>query len=200
MNLSYQIGSKLWPQFLWRNKGEKNVVHLTFDDGPHPRITPWVLEQLRKHDMKASFFMVGDNVKRYPEVVQEVLKEGHSLGNHTMHHVKGWKMSAAAYLDDIDACSKVLPKTDLFRPPYGQINIKAASQLRDHKIVMWDILSRDYLKSLDISKNLNRIKQSTKDGSIIVFHDSEKAEKNLKQMLPKYLMFLQSNNLKSKAL
>ncbi len=178
---------------VWRKQANAKVVYLTFDDGPHPQITPWVMDKLEEFGAKGTFFIVGENAEKYPNVLNEIANRGHSIGNHTQHHLKGWGVSATAYLKDIELGNKMLPEKRLFRPPHGRINFKAIKQLKDYEIVMWDVLSRDYNPRLDVLQSLKRIKYLTTKGSIAVFHDSEKAEKNLKLMLPNYLQFLRDN-------
>ncbi len=181
---------------VWRKPGGDNSVYLTFDDGPHPEITPWVLDQLDRVGAKGTFFVVGDNAQKYPELIQEIQSRGHAIGNHTQHHVKGFGMTDAAYIEEIRMCDKHIPEQRLFRPPYGRINIKSIKQLGAYDIVMWDVLSRDYQKRLDINEAQRRIRNKTVAGSIAVFHDSEKAEKNLKMLLPDYLSFLKDKGYK----
>lgn len=180
---------------MWNRPRTTNSVFITFDDGPHPSITPWVLDELDKVNAKATFFVVGENAEAYPEVMSEIVSRGHSIGNHTYRHVKGWGMNAEDYLSEILACEEVIKDERLFRPPYGRINFKAIKLLKNYKIIMWDVLSKDYLPGLKTARALNRIKKNTEKGSIVVFHDSEKAEKNLKFLLPKYLQFLSNKGV-----
>ena len=200
MNLSYQIGKRVYPSLTWRIPNEESAVYITFDDGPQERITPWVLDELATYDAKATFFMVGENAESHPELVQRVVSEGHAIGNHTYHHLKGWGADTEDYLHDIDKCKKVIPPTSLFRPPYGRITSKSIDLLKEYNIIMWDVLSRDYKAGLNQEKALERVIDQTSAGSIIVFHDSLKAEHNLKYILPKYLRFLNQHKFKMKAL
>lgn len=200
MNLYYEINRRLLPSLVWRKKAAEKVVYLTFDDGPHPQITAWVMDELAKYDAKATFFVVGENAERYPSVIQQLQENGHQVGNHTYHHVKGWGISAAEYLTEIALCQDVIPQKRLFRPPYGRINFASIKQLSDYEIIMWDVLTKDFMPKLDTIKALRAIKKQTVNGSIIVFHDSLKAEKNLKMLLPDYLKFLHDNGFKMKAL
>lgn len=188
------------PGFEWRIKTDAKEVFITFDDGPHPSITPWVLEQLERYNAKGSFFVVGNNAKRYPDLIKRLASSGHSIGNHTQHHVKGWSVSAAEYMEDIEQCNAHIPNTDLFRPPYGRVNAKAISQLQGYRVIMWDNLSRDYLKGLNREASLKRMMKNTVPGSVVVFHDSEKAEDNLRYLLPKYLEFIYTSGYIAKAL
>ena len=181
---------KLFPSLTWEVKEDDNAVYLTFDDGPHPEITPWVIDQLNQFNMKATFFCVGDNARKFPETIDHIKQTGHQLGNHTMHHIKGWNTSTEDYIKDIEACQQHVP-SDLFRPPYGRISKEQIQQLKQKfRIIMWTILSCDFDKKLNQEKALRGLKNKTRKGSIIVFHDSVKAEKNLRFLLPQYLQFL----------
>ena len=190
----------LIPSCTWRKVGQEKVIYLTFDDGPHPEITTWVIDELKKHQIKATFFCVGDNLKKHPETAKQLLTEGHQIGNHTMHHIKGWKHKNVDYIKDIEDCDteirkiheqmndeKVQPR--LFRPPYGQIKPSQIKLLREkgYEIIQWSDLSCDYDKHLNCEKSLSALVKNAKPGSIVVFHDSEKAENQLKQILPSYL-------------
>lgn len=190
----------LIPSCTWRKEGQGKVIYLTFDDGPHPEITAWVMDELKKHQIKATFFCVGENLKKHTETAKQLLTEGHQIGNHTMHHIKGWKHKNDDYLRDIESCEteirdihgqldieKAQPR--LFRPPYGQIKPSQIKLLRNngYKIIQWSDLSCDYDKHLNCEKSLSALVKNAKPGSIVVFHDSEKAEHQLKQILPSYL-------------
>lgn len=177
------------PFLTWKmKKAEKPTLYLTFDDGPHPEITPWVLAILAEFQAKATFFCVGANVEKYPEVYRRILHEGHAVGNHTFHHLKGWEVSNEDYFNDIDACAQLVD-SKLFRPPYGKIAPSQALKLRrdGYKIIMWSVLSRDFEPELNQEESVNAVRQSSDNGSILVYHDSLKAEKNLREMLPKVL-------------
>ncbi|MCI5058907.1 MAG: polysaccharide deacetylase family protein [Flavobacteriales bacterium] len=164
-------------------------VHLTFDDGPHPEITPWVLEQLSKHQQKATFFILGKNAEAHPEIVERILHEGHKIGNHSYDHPNGWNTPKASFVDNVLKAKDIID-SELFRPPYGKITPGQISMLKEFKIIMWDVLTGDYDQSKDSQKMLERIIKKTQPGSIIVFHDSEKARENLFFVLPKYLNYL----------
>jgi Predicted xylanase/chitin deacetylase len=175
----------LFPGGHWRIplKNEK-AVYLTFDDGPIPEITPWVLELLDKYGIKATFFCVGDNVRKYPEIYQQVLDHGHQVGNHTFNHIQGIKTLSKNYIKNTDLASEYINST-LFRPPHGHMRLPQFWALRKkYKIVMWDVVTRDYSKRQTPEQVLENVKQYTRNGSIIVFHDSLKAEKNMKYALP----------------
>ena len=192
---------RLVPSCTWRREGPGKMVYLTFDDGPHPEITPWVIDVLAQFNVKATFFCVGDNLKKYPEIAKNLLKEGHQIGNHTMHHIKGWRNRNAKYLNDIETCENEIqaiknqislsekPNRLLFRPPYGQIKPSQISLIRSkgYEIIQWSDLSCDYDPHLDCNESLKALVKNAKPGSIVVFHDSAKAEKQLKGILPQYL-------------
>lgn len=183
----YYLSTLFFPRYLWQVKTNKKIVFLTFDDGP-TEVTTYVLNELKKMNAMATFFCVGDNVKKYPEIFSRIVSEGHSIGNHTMTHVKGWRTNLTQYIDETDACEK-LTGTKLFRPPYGRITKKQGQELlnKGYTIVMWDILSKDYKWNLNVPNALKRIKKRVHRGSIIVFHDQPKAEQNLKNILPELL-------------
>lgn len=181
----------LFPGALWRKpvKGEK-TIYLTFDDGPIPDITPWVLDLLDKYDIKATFFCVGDNVHKYPDIYQMVLDRGHRVGNHTFNHVQGMRKFSKRYLENTRMASEYID-SDLFRPPHGHMRIEQFFSLRRYyKIIMWDVVTRDYSKLMTPTDVFNNVKKYARDGSIIVFHDSLKAEKNMKEALPKSIEWL----------
>ena len=197
LNFWKSIGSFFLPQLTWTREVADKEVFLTFDDGPHPQITPWVMAELDKVGAKATFFVVGENAEKYFSIVDEMQKSGHRVGNHTHRHIKGWRVSAKKYLEDIADCEDYLTDNTLFRPPYGQINFGAIPTIKkNYEIIMWDVLTKDYLPRLNIKRALKLIKKATKPGSIIVFHDSVKAETNLKAMLPDYLKFLEEEGYK----
>ncbi|MFN9582692.1 MAG: polysaccharide deacetylase family protein [Bacteroidota bacterium] len=177
----------VFPSLTWRVKTTERKVYLTFDDGPHPHITPWVLEQLNTFGAKATFFCVGNNVQKFPDVYASILDAGHAVGNHTFHHVRGWNMSTADYVKEVEACAQLV-NSPLFRPPYGRIHLNQIRALKSkYSIVMWSILARDYDPNLNVAATLRFINRSLLPGSIIVMHDSQKAEKNLNAMLPEIL-------------
>lgn len=175
----------LFPGGIWRmpSKDEK-VIYLTFDDGPIPEITPWVLDLLDQYDIKATFFCVGDNVKKYPETYQQVLDRGHDVGNHTFNHLQGIKTKTNLYLDNVDKADSLI-HSKLFRPPHGHIRFPQISALRKkYNIILWDVVTRDYSKRLQPQDVLNNVKNYVRNGSIVIFHDSLKAERNMKYALP----------------
>ncbi len=182
----------LFPECLWRLKrrGGKPVVFLTFDDGPIPEQTPWVLDVLDRYGIKATFFMVGDNVRRHPDLYEEVKRRGHSYGNHTMHHLQGMKVKAVRYLRDVAEADSLI-KSSLFRPPHGLLRWKQAAALKEHfNIVMYDLVTRDYSKKLTPDEVFANVRKYARNGSIIVFHDSLKSGENMRQALPRSIEWL----------
>lgn len=194
------ILKKLFPNVIWSKSDIEKTVYLTFDDGPTPKITEWVLNELNKHHAKATFFCLGKNVIKHPEILQKIIEYGHKVGNHTFNHSNAWKVSNADFLKDVEACKKVL-KTDLFRPPYGKITPQLINTLnKDFKIVLWNVLSYDFDKNITPTQCYKFVTQNIENGSIIVFHDSKKAFKNLEVVLPKVLNFLKENGYKMSGL
>lgn len=178
---------KIFPSFLWRKQGTEKVIYLTFDDGPIPDVTPWVLQQLAKYEAKGTFFCVGDNVQKHPDIFAEIKSKGHSVGNHTMHHLNGWTQDNLTYFHDTRHCARLVNST-LFRPPYGRLKPKQASFLQRHyNIIMWDVLSGDFDTKLNGKECLKNVLKHTEAGSIIVFHDSIKAFPRLEYVLPRVL-------------
>ena len=194
------------PDFCWNFGRNQKEIYLTFDDGPHPEITLWVTELLSKYDSKATFFCVGENVKKFPSTVQDLKALGHSVGNHTFNHLNGWKTSKHMYLENIlesDAAFNDLSLTTrLFRPPYGKLNMFSRSRLTklNKKIVMWDVMSGDFDSTITHEKCFENVIKNTQNGSIVVFHDSLKAEAKLKIVLPKVLDYFSEKGFKFKAI
>ncbi len=182
-----RVIQNLFPNFHWSVDTQEAVLYLTFDDGPIPGVTPWVLEELEKFDALATFFCVGANAKRHPHLIRDILDRGHSLGNHTMHHLDGWASENLPYFHDVRHCAAQV-NTTLFRPPYGRIKPRQSQfLLRHYEIVMWDVLSGDFdphLSKADCAKN---VINHAGPGSIVVFHDSLKAEEKIKYALPRVL-------------
>lgn len=190
-----------FPQCVWKMPKNTQKIFLTFDDGPHPDITPWVLNELKKHQAKATFFLLGKQVQRYPELVNDIIQSGHSVGNHSFSHQNGWHVDAKNYLNDIDKADNLLSELvsdaalkannfskKLFRPPYGKLTFSQMKQLRkDFSIVMWDVLSGDFNHQLTAEICWQHCLQNIQEGSIIVFHDTPKAELRLKYCLPRLL-------------
>jgi len=197
---------KMFPKYIWDIPTSEPIIYLTFDDGPTPEITEWVLEQLNKYNAKATFFCIGNNIKKHPHIFKQILKNDHSIGNHTHNHLKGWKTQTAEYVKNIETAKSVLDEynceTNLFRPPYGRIKPKQANQLisNGYNIVMWDVLSFDWDENITPEKCLDNVMKNIINGSIIVFHDSLKASNNLKFVLPKVLEYYSHKGYSFKAL
>ncbi len=182
-----QFIQKHFPTFTWKVPGKEPVLYLTFDDGPVPEVTPWVLEQLEKYHAKATFFCVGDNVRKHPDVFHQVLDSGHTIGNHTYSHLNAWNTDNLDYFHDVRRCAS-LTHSGLFRPPYGRLKPKQAQFLQRHyHIVMWDVLSGDFDASISPEQCLNNVLNNAGPGSIVVFHDSIKAKERMSYALPRVL-------------
>ena len=180
----------LFPNFIWRVPTEDKKVFLTFDDGPIPEVTPWVLDQLNQYNAKATFFCVGDNIEKHSDVLDLIIQEGHDLGNHTFNHLSGWATEKLPYFHNVRQCARLV-NSELFRPPYGKMRPSQVQFLQRHyKIVMWDVLSADFDKDISGKQCYQNVIQNVQPGSIIVFHDSLKAMKNLKYALPAVLKTL----------
>lgn len=188
---SNQLIRWIWPA-TWRKSKDEKTIYLTFDDGPCPQVTSKVLEILDAYNVKATFFCVGDNVRKFPEIFEELRRRGHAVGNHTMHHLKGFETSFENYLEDIQQANFLI-KSRLLRPPYGRITKKQLRALQgQYEIIMWDVITRDYNTKLSPDKIFRIVKRYTRNGSIIVFHDSNKAAQNLLEALPKSIEWLQA--------
>jgi len=181
------ILKRLFPDLIWERKTNEKVIYLTFDDGPHPDITPQVLEILDEYDSKATFFCVGENVSKFPDTFKSIINNGHRVGNHSYNHISGWKSSNAVYFENIEKAGEII-NSELFRPPYGRI---APSQIKllkkKYSIVMWSVLTYDFDKKVSKEQCLRNSIVKTKPGSIVVFHDSLKSEVNLLYALPLFL-------------
>ncbi|SKC86393.1 polysaccharide deacetylase family protein [Ohtaekwangia koreensis] len=188
----------LFPSLLWRVPTKANELYLTFDDGPVTGPTEFALQALATFSAKATFFCIGDNIRKHPDIFKRILMQGHAVGNHTFNHLNGWKNTVNHYIHNIKTCDTEMVKslgtqkttfiTDLFRPPYGRITPKQIQLLKsDYRIVMWDVLSVDYNKDLSPEACLRNTIRAARPGSIIVFHDSVKAEKNMTYALPRVL-------------
>lgn len=186
------------PALTWRIATIKKEIFLTFDDGPVPGPTEFVLDTLAKFKAEATFFCIGDNIRKHPEVFTKIISAGHSIGNHTFNHLKGWNYSTQDYVNNIELCANQIATVSsrqltvdsrlLFRPPYGRITPDQITSLKQtHKIIMWDVLTQDYRQSLSKENCLAGSLKVSRPGSIVVFHDSLKAERNLTYVLPKYL-------------
>ncbi len=203
------VAKKMFPNYIWDIASTNKTIYLTFDDGPTPEITNWTLKTLKKFNAKATFFCIGNNIEKHPDIFQNIIEEGHAIGNHTHNHIKGWSTNTENYLTNIIKTQEVINsqniipnQVNLFRPPYGQITPKQGRTLRNkgYNIIMWDILSFDW--DINISKQtcLNNVIKKTTDGSIVVFHDSVKASKNMQYALPKVLEHFSNLNYKFKSI
>ncbi|MFH4968509.1 polysaccharide deacetylase family protein [Gaetbulibacter sp. M240] len=197
------VAKKMFPNYIWDMPATEKVLYLTFDDGPTPDITSWTLNILAEYNAKATFFCIGKNIQNHPDLFKEVVSSGHSIGNHTQNHIKGWKTKAESYLenvgkaqDHIEKHLEALPAKSiasesgkLFRPPYGQISPKQGKKLitLGYHVIMWDVIAFDWDKSISPETCLKHVTSKAKEGSIVVFHDSVKAQKNMQYALPKTL-------------
>lgn len=181
----------LYPDYIWRKKTKDKEIYLTFDDGPIPEVTEYVLELLRQKDVKATFFCVGDNISKHPEIYQKILADGHRTGNHTYNHLKGFDTPLETYISNVDQCNELIQDDNerrLFRPPYGKIRKKQARQLKGrYDIVMWDVLSNDFMSSVDVQECFDKSVYYTCPGSIVLFHDSVKTFEKIREVLPRYI-------------
>ena len=194
---------KYYPDCVWNKSRSENKIYLTFDDGPHPEATLYALDKLKIYNAKATFFCIGKNVVQYPKIYKRILEEGHRVGNHTHNHLNGWQVSDEAYFKNIREAAKYID-SDLFRPPYGKISRFQVTGLRrpsiNYKIIMWDVLSADFDQKITPEKCISNVKKNTKNGSIIVFHDSEKAFERMRKALPDILDYFSNQGLQMEAI
>jgi peptidoglycan-N-acetylglucosamine deacetylase len=185
----------VFSNYVWRLPSKEKIVYLTFDDGPHSTITPWVLDLLMQYEAKATFFCIGENVEKNGKVYQRILAEGHAVGNHTFHHLNGWHTKTEEYVEDTAKAASLI-QSNLFRPPYGKIKSSQAKKIKREqnnspmKIIMWDVLSADFDTKISSEKCTSNVLENVEPGSIVVFHDSEKAYPNLRETLPATLNYL----------
>lgn len=192
--------TSLFKDVVWRFDENSKVVYLTFDDGPIPEVTPWVIDLLRKENIKATFFCVGENVMKYPEVYRQILDGGHSVGNHTYNHWQGIKKGKQDYFDNIEKAAGFID-SDLFRPPHGWLTRSQYRFLKNrYRIIMWDLVSCDYDIRIKPEKVLRNVKDFVRPGSVITFHDSIKAENNLKQSLPEAIRWMKEQGYRFEAI
>ena len=205
------IIKRLFSNLIWDIPNQEKKIYLTFDDGPTPEISEWVLTKLDKYNAKATFFCIGKNIAANPEIFSKIIEKGHSIGNHTYNHLNGWKNSTIEYIKNTQLCENSISnlnseflhlKSKIFRPPYGKIKPAQAKKLRQqgYKIIMWDVLSADFDTNISKEKCLDNVLNNTQSGSIIVFHDSAKAFKNLEYVLPRVLEHLAQNNYSFEAI
>ena len=188
----------LYPGAVWRMDPNEKAVYLTFDDGPIPEITPWVLDLLDKHQIKATFFLVGDNIRKHPKEFQMILERGHRVGNHTFNHFGGLRHHKNEYWANTEKANEQI-QTDLFRPPHGWMRWEQYRMLKkSYRIIMWGLVTRDYSKRLNGPQVLAKVKKYVRNGSIITFHDSIKAEKNMKYALPRAIEWLKEQGYEFK--
>ena len=212
-----KLVQRMFPKRIWTFPKESDTVFLSFDDGPISTITPWVIRELKRYDAKATFFCIGENIQKYPAIFKTLISEGHGIGNHTFNHLNGWKTKVSDYVKNVALSETEANKwredksvntpqlrsntnPSLFRPPYGKMTGKQANILQEKgfKIIMWDILSEDYNTSVSEEECLQNVLTNIAPGSIVVFHDSLKAEKNLRYALPKVLDFISKKGWKCK--
>ena len=200
-----EIVQRLFSDLTWRIQTEQKTIFLTFDDGPVTEFTPWVLDTLKAYQAKATFFCVGENVKRNPDIYQKIRDEAHVIGNHTQNHLQGWKTSTDDYIENIRKAETYLKQQDrnkLFRPPHGKIKPKQIRKLkkRGYQIIMWDVLSGDFDQSLNKEQCLKSTLKNVQNGSIVVFHDSSKSFTNLSYVLPRVLEHFSKQGYKFKGI
>jgi peptidoglycan/xylan/chitin deacetylase (PgdA/CDA1 family) len=207
------IFKKIYSSFIWDIPTAEKEIYLTFDDGPIPGVTDFVLEALEKYNAKATFFAVGHNIEKHPHVFERVVQGGHAIGNHTFNHLNGWKTDTHTYLDNIAKCDEMLDAGNqlsscikggsqkLFRPPYGKLTREQSRLVRQHyKVIMWDVLTADYDNSLHKETCLKKTIKYTTKGSVVIFHDSFKAEKNMTYVLPRLLEYFSEQGYSFKAI
>lgn len=206
-----KVVKSLFPNYTWDVDTNEKEIYLTFDDGPTPEITTWTLDILNQYNAKATFFCIGANVEKHPDIFKSILGNGHAIGNHTQEHIKGWKTATKAYVKNIEKAQKVFESNiqnselriqNLFRPPYGKITPKQGKRLLalGYNIVMWDVLSFDWDNTVTPEQCFNNVISKVKNGSIIVFHDSVKASNNMQYTLPKVLAYYSKSGYKFKSL
>jgi peptidoglycan-N-acetylglucosamine deacetylase len=201
---------QLYSFLTWNAPQAENTIYLSFDDGPIPELTPWVLDILKKYGLEASFFCIGENIEKYPAIFNRLIREGHSIGNHTYNHLNGWKTDTETYLENIRKCDSVISslaadsgysRKKIFRPPYGKMKISQMKRVRtEYSIIMWDVLSGDFDRSISKEKCLKNVLDHGRNGSIIVFHDSLKAADKLYHVLPKTIEYFSEKGFKFKNL
>jgi peptidoglycan-N-acetylglucosamine deacetylase len=190
----------LFRELCWRIPSTEKVLYLTFDDGPEPFVNTFVLDTLKEYDASATFFCVGQNVEKHPELFQRIKETGHTVGNHTYSHLKGWTTKTAEYLNDIKNCERIVT-SELFRPPYGKLTYSQYKKVvQEYTVVLWDVITHDYRADLDKELALSKTIDAIKPGSVVVFHDSLKAKDNLEYLLPRMLKHYKDKGYTFKAL
>lgn len=194
---------KLFSGYIWDIPNIEKKIYLTFDDGPTPEITDWVLQLLKEHNAKASFFTIGKNILENPAIFKRIIAEGHNIGNHTHNHLNGWQTATKTYIENFESCNLSISNlittanhSKIFRPPYGKIKRQQANYIKaqGYRIIMWDVLSADFDSGITKEQCLDNVVLNIKSGSIIVFHDSVKAFENLQYVLPRTLKFITENH------
>jgi peptidoglycan/xylan/chitin deacetylase (PgdA/CDA1 family) len=194
-----ELIKRIFKNYVWDIPNKENKIYLTFDDGPTPDVTEWILSQLKKYNAKATFFCIGNNIEKHPDIYNSIIQEGHSIGNHTYNHLNGWKTKTEDYIYNVNLCANQIQKSTnnpiqsvIFRPPYGKIKSSQTKKIKElgYKIILWDVLSADFDSTISPEKCLENVISNIEKGSIIVFHDSIKAHKNLEHVLPRTLDFL----------
>ena len=174
----------LFPSIIWRKKNYQNNIWLTFDDGPTPKVTTFILNTLKEEKVKATFFLVGEQIEQQPDLYNKIISDGHVIANHSYSHINSWKYNTVDYLNDIEKCQKLMPKNKLFRPPYGKISALQIRRLKKkYRIILWDVLSWDFSLSIAPNKVKKNVMKNTTQGSIIVFHNNQKSFQNLTSTL-----------------
>lgn len=183
----------LFPSIVWRKENSENNIWLTFDDGPSKKTTPFILKILKEEQIKATFFLVGAQIKKHPDLVKKIINDGHTVANHSYSHKNGWLSNSKSYLDDIEKCQTLLPKNKLFRPPYGKISPTQIKRLKKkYQIILWDVLSWDFAKKITSKQIKKNVLENTSSGSIIVFHNNEQSLKNLSPILKEIIQKLKN--------
>lgn len=194
------ILQKIYRDGIFRKDPQDHCVYLTFDDGPIPEVTPWILETLDRYGVKATFFVVGDNVRKHPDIYRMLQEKGHTLGNHTFNHVRGMQMRTPDYIDNVEKC-RALVDSQLFRPPHGVLRKWVYRYMvKDYKLVFYDVITRDYSNKMNGEKVFKNVRKYTRNGSIIVFHDSLKSKDKLFYALPKSIEWLQQQGYEFRTL
>ena len=187
----------LFPSLVWRKETKNKEIWLTFDDGPDPEITPWILSVLKEEEIKATFFLVGQQIEEFPELVGAIINDGHLIANHSYSHRNGWLTSKEKYLKDIETCQELMPNNKLFRPPYGKITKAQIALLKDkYKIILWDVLSWDFQQNTSPKRVQENILKNTKSGSIIVMHNNQKSYKNMQPILEETIQILKNKGFR----
>ncbi len=187
----------LYPSITWTKKTSYNEVWLTFDDGPDPLATPWILKILKEKEIKATFFLIGKKMQEFPDLVQQIINEGHCIGNHSYSHMNGWKNKTKNYINDINKCQDLMPKNFLFRPPYGKITSCQIKKLKKiYNVILWDIMAYDFKKNITAYQIKKNILQNISKGSIIVLHNNQKSYKNLKPILSEVIDSIKDSGFK----